>query len=257
VPRRIKAKLARQKPEVVIQYLADLEKQQHAPYDLGRDPKLRVQWWELGGSIAERSPLASVPTSPDEFPDFVGAVIESFKHSVEHQNAWELLWNRSISRPERAVQALFRSCAIHYCRANDLCLTGESNAGRGPVDFAFSQGWAARAIIEMKLMRNSAFWDGILAQTTEYAISEEVKVAYFVAIAYTAEELTLARLEKIRRAAKLATDQSGVEVRPIIIDASRKESASDLQAPKELRDELHGRSSPSDADDLDDESTAA
>ncbi|PPA59779.1 hypothetical protein BAW75_15215 [Micromonospora chalcea] len=242
VGRREKAKLARQNPEVVLSYLKVLEHEEHSAYPVDDDPKLRTQWWELGAKIAHRSPLSRVPQARDEFPDFVKDVIESFRHGVEHQDEWQIFWHQGVALAEKKVQALFRSCAKHYCKANDISLTGEANAGRGPVDFHFAQGWVARALVEMKLMSNSKFWDGILAQTPQYAISEEVQVAFFVAIAYTDDEMAESHINKIHKAARIASDRHNIDVRPVVIDARKKDSASKIKPPQDMRDELHGPS---------------
>ncbi|MGX4656835.1 hypothetical protein ACWCHM_24420 [Micromonospora sp. SCSIO 07396] len=240
VDRWEKAKLARQNPEVVASYLTSLEQEEHSPYPVDRDPALRTRWWELGGQMASRSPLSYVAQTPPDFPQFAEAIIQAFRHGIEHQDEWQMLWYQGVALPEKKVQALFRSCAKHYCKANDISITGEANAGRGPVDFHFSQGWNARTVVEMKLMSNSKFWDGILAQTPQYAISEGVDVAFFVAIAYTDEEMMESQINKINKAARIATEHYKVEIRPIVIDARNKASASKLRPSQELRDHLHG-----------------
>jgi hypothetical protein len=239
VPRRVKAKLARQNPDIVASYLASLEQEAHEPYPVDKDPKLLTRWWELGARIAGRAQLSYIPNNHGEFPDFVEAIIQTFRHGIEHQGEWENLWYRGVSMPERKVQALFRSCARHYCKANDISITGEANAGRGPVDFHFAQGWIARAVVEMKLMSNSKFWDSILDHTPRYAISEEVHVAFFVAIAYTDAEMSESRIHKVHKAARIASEHYKVEVRPIVIDARPKVSTSKIRPPQEMRDELH------------------
>ncbi|HEU0240064.1 MAG TPA: hypothetical protein VFR11_12430 [Micromonosporaceae bacterium] len=245
VDRMEKARLARRNPEVVAAYLEHVEQQPREPYDLVNDPKMRVRWWPEGGDIAKRSPLGFVPTRPDEFPKFVESMITAFQHGIEQQDCWKLLWEstgRSVD--EKKAQALFRSTMIHYCRANDIDLTGESDAGRGPVDFKFSQGWCARALVEIKLMRNSKFWDGILAQEPQYLISEEVRMGYFVAMAYDDDEMDPLRVDKVHRAAAVASKHnSDIEVRPMVIDARQKNSASDLKPSQEMRDEIHRRNS--------------
>ncbi|GIG89217.1 hypothetical protein [Plantactinospora endophytica] len=242
VDSREKAKMARQNPAIVASYLKDLEHTEHEPYPVDKDPKLRTRWWEMGGKIAERSPLSYVPKDHSEFPEFVAEVIQSFRHGIEHQDEWQMLWHLGVSLPEKKVQALFRSCAKHYCKANDISMTGEANAGRGPVDFHFAAGWVARTVVEMKLMSNSKFWDGILAQTPQYAMSEDVHVAFFVAIAYTDDEMTESQTNKIGQAARIASDRYNVEIRPIVVDARPKQSASKMKPPQDLRDELHGES---------------
>ncbi|MDQ7906848.1 hypothetical protein RB614_20240 [Phytohabitans sp. ZYX-F-186] len=238
VDRRQKAKMARQNPDIVAKYLLKEEEQEHRPYPVDTDPKMRIRWWELGGEMATRSPLAFVATEPAEFPTFVKAVLAAFQHGIEHQGDWQMLWYRNIALPERKVQLLFRSSATHYCRANEIDISGEANAGRGPVDFKFSQGWSARAVVEIKLMNNTKFWHGLLEQTPQYAISEEVKVAFFVAIGYTDEEMSAENAEMVERAAKLVARDKGIEVIPIVVDARRKDSASKLKADKAVLDEL-------------------
>jgi len=239
VDRWEKAKLARQNPQIVAEYLKSLEHEDHEPYDVDRDRGMRTTWWEKGGEIAAKATTSFVPSDLSEFPQFVGTIIDIFKHGVEHQDEWQQLWHRGISMPEKKVQSVFRSCAKHYCQANDVALIGEANAGRGPVDFEFARGWRARSVVEMKLVSNTKFWDGILAQTPQYAISADVNVVYFVAIAYTDEEMADSVTTKVIRAAKLASDRHEVDVRSIIIDARPKQSASRLKPSQELRDELH------------------
>jgi hypothetical protein len=46
-------------------------------------------------------------------------------------------------------------------------------------------------------------------------------------------------INKVERAAKIATARHGVDVRAVVIDARPKDSASKLKSPKEARDELH------------------
>jgi hypothetical protein len=234
------ARMARQNPDVVARYLSKMEEIIHQPYAVDDDPKYLLRWYQNGRKVAARSPLSFLPDSPDDFPKFVQAVLDAFAHHVEFQNGWELLWEGTRPVSERKVQRLFQGAAVHYCRANDVDLSPESNAGRGPVDFKFSKAWQARALVEMKLMSNSHFWDGILEQTKEYALAEEIKVVYFVAVAYEDNELKTERTEKIARAASMVGQRyPKVEVRPLIIDARPKESASNLRADKDTRDELH------------------
>ena len=62
----------------------------------------------------------------------------------------------------------------------------------------------------MKLMRNSKFWDGILAQVPQYAKSEEVTTAYFVAVAYIDTDMSQERVNKVERAAALASTNNSI-----------------------------------------------
>jgi hypothetical protein len=242
VPARVKARLARLNPNVVVSYLRKLEETEHEPYPVKDDPAFIVNWYEAGAGMTIKTPLSDVPSSIDGFPRFIQTVVEAFRHNIEDQDGWQLLWYHERALTEKRVQALFRGCVTHYCHANNIALAGESNAGRGPVDFKFSQGWNAQALVEIKLMRNHKFWDGILAQVPAYARAEGVNCSVIVAVAFTDAEMEPARIEKIHRAAEIASTNNGIKLTPIIIDARPKESASKLDAPADDLDELRGRS---------------
>jgi hypothetical protein len=238
VPRRVKARLARRNVSIVEDYLHSLEAVKHDPYPVNSDPGMLLNWYDAGAGMVERNTDLRPPADPAQFKDFAIKLIELFKHSIQDQGDWELLWVNGVPRKERVAQKLFQSVVVHYCRANNIDLSSEPNAGRGPVDFKFSNGWTARALVEMKLMRNTKFWDGILAQVPQYARSEEIRAAFFVAIAYADHELTPERERKISRAAALASERNSIEVIPIIIDARRPTSSSKLRATDEERQAL-------------------
>ncbi|GAA1589768.1 hypothetical protein [Actinoplanes couchii] len=239
VDRREKAKLARQNPAIVAEYLTSLEHEDHPPYDVDKDPKLRTSWWERGGAIAATATTSFVPEDPAQFPDFVGTVIDVFKRGIEREGEWQQLWHNNFAYPEKKVQMVFRACVKHYCKANDVAIAGEANAGRGPVDFEFARGWMARSVVELKLVSNTRFWDGILAQTPEYAMAADVNIAYFVAVAFTDAEMADSFTAKVAKAARIASELHNVEVRAVIVDARQRPSASKLKPPQEVRDELH------------------
>jgi hypothetical protein len=239
VDRREKAKLARQNPGIVAEYLTSLEHEEHQPYDVDQDPKLRTSWQERGGAIAAKATTSFVPEQQSEFPDFVGTLVDVFKRGIEREGEWRQLWHGPFSYAEKKVQMVFRACVKHYCKANDVAVAGEANAGRGPVDFEFARGWIARSVLEMKLISNSKFWDGILAQTPEYALAADVPVAYFVAVAFTDAEMADSLTNKVQRAARIASERHNVEVRAVVVDARPQPSASKLKPAQEDRDMLH------------------
>lgn len=233
VPAHIKARLARQRPDVAIRYLRALEASPKRPYDLDRDPDLRTRWYEGGRDLANSSPLSFVPREPDGFPAFIEAVIASFSHGLEESDAWRLLWYGTRPRGEKYVHYLFRSTVLHYCRANQIVLSGESNAGRGPVDFKFVANWSAQALVEIKLTSNSHFWDGLQQQTIQYLESEEVKLGYFVAVGFHDQDFDENRINRLRQVAERRSDETGKDVRFAMIDARPKKSASKLKTEKE------------------------
>lgn len=228
VPAKLRARLARERPEVLRAYLHAKEESDKKPYDFEGDPLWLVTPYEEGQELAERSPLSFIPSQRAEFDRFVRTVIESFKHSIEDSDAWRLLWVQNRFRNEASVQQLFKSTVIHYCRANGIDLSAESNAGRGPVDFKFAQSLNARALIEVKLASNTKFWDGLTRQTVQYLKSEEIDTGYFVYVIHHSKHDDPELRKRARDLAEEASKESGRTIHVVEIDARPKKSASKL-----------------------------
>lgn len=237
VTKRQKAKLARENPDVVALYLRELEEGPIEPYPIAEDPKLLVTWYEQGKQWMRDAGREYRQLEEKDFEKFTDALVEAFVHGVEF-DSWRLLWANGRPLEERASQALFRSVVVHYCKANDVDLTGESDAGRGPVDFKFSRGWSGRALLEVKLVKNSKFWDGILAQQPTYQLAEEVRRGYFLAVAFTDKENDEKIKKKLEDAGKIVAERYGISINIVVVDARPKVSGSKTRS-QELADELH------------------
>jgi hypothetical protein len=178
-----------------------------------------------------------MPSGQSDIPRFVGGLIDNFAYCIENKGVHEALWYKGAGREETMVQYLFYAMVLMFCRQNNIDITPESNAGRGPVDFKFSQGWTDRVLVELKLVRNKAFWDGIMKQVPTYARAEEIHSAFFVAIAYTDDEIDSASHSMVEAAAALASEKNGIEIKPLIVDARRRVSASkERMSPEERAD---------------------
>jgi hypothetical protein len=243
-PRQYKARLARANIEIVKRFFKSLEEERHEAYPVEEDPKGLTNPQESRSSIYARFPGTFIPSGPEEFANWVQSLIHAYSHSIEQQDAWKLLWYKAHGREEAVAQRLFRLMVVPFCRFHNVDVTPESNAGRGPVDFKFSQGWKARAIVELKLVRNTDFWNGIIKQVPAYAKAEEVKSAFVVGIAYTDEEMQESSIAVVKKAAKLASERNSITIDPVIIDARVKPSASKLRMTKPERDELHAETDP-------------
>ncbi|MEU3568708.1 hypothetical protein AB0E96_09810 [Kitasatospora sp. NPDC036755] len=229
VPAALKAQMARQNPELVKDFMRVCESREKSPYDIVNDPLLRTTTYELGMSLAHENPLAFTPTKAEEFQRFIESLVEAYGHGIEQSDGWRLLWDKDRFRPESACQSLFRFAASHYCRAHKIDITSEANAGRGPVDFKFVQSWSSRALIEMKLASNTGFWHGLTKQTVQYLKSEEIKHGIFVCIGYENKHFDPKFLGEVRLLAARTSEEYGVEIKPMFIDARPKQSASKLR----------------------------
>lgn len=221
-------RLARERPNIVSDYIRNMVKHPKPAYDLPKDNQFLYQWWEKGNSIAAEY-TTPPPQTVSDFNAFILSITNEYKNSIEQQGGWVMLNNDDgTPRKERAAQALFRSSLIHYCRANNIDITGEANAGRGPVDFKFSQGWTKRAVVEVKRANNTKFWHGLNIQTPQYMDSEEVDYGIFVVIMQRNADFRDKRETDIIQVAKEVSQRTGKTIDTLIVDARKKESASKI-----------------------------
>jgi hypothetical protein len=233
-PRYLKAQIARQSFGLVDEYFTKLEHERHDAYPIIDDPRRRLNPSQTRADLLADFPAVAIPQDQSEVPSFVAGLVTNFAYCIEHKGIWRSLWYKNKGLSEANAQRLFYLTAINFCRQNGIAVTPESNAGRGPVDFTFAKNWKDRALVELKLVRNTGFWDGIMKQVPTYAKAEEIHSAFFVGIAYTDVEMSTASREKVERAAALASEKSKIQITPLIIDARWKVSASrDRMTPDE------------------------
>lgn len=217
--------LARRRPEFVREYISHVEQSPPRPYDLDRDPDFLYRWDPLTKAYVADRGLEFAITTNEQFQAAIDAIIAEFKHFVEQNGGWELLKNDDgTPKHERAGQRLLLGIVGGTCRRNNIDVSPEPNIGRGAVDFKFAIGVALRTLLEVKLVRNTKFWDGLIRQLPAYMEAERVRDGYFVAVAFNDEEMTKAADYRLRLNAANADGQ--FNIRFIIVDARRPLSAS-------------------------------
>ena len=190
VQKRVIVGFARRHPEIRERYLREVERRLPQPYDFERDRFGLAQWYNPTLQYSQSNHLSLVVTSRADFLGVIDTMLDAFANFVENNRGWELLWLDDQSpRDERAAQLLFLGIVMHYCRANDIDISPETNIGRGPVDFKVARGFALRAALEMKLVRNGKFWNGLERQLPTYMTAEAIDVGYFIAIAFTEKDI--------------------------------------------------------------------
>jgi len=229
VPKKEIVKLALQNPEARERYIAHREAEGSDPYDFVIDPRGFIKWYESTKEWGrQNNPEISFSTE-EEFLRFIHESIFLFKNYVENQGGWSLIWNENETpKREDASQRLFLGIVSQICAANNVDISREVNVGRGHVDFKVSSGFHRRALIEVKLAKNTKFWDGLEAQLPTYLKAEQVKTGWFVVIVYTDKDID--RISKIEERVEILNDRLPYDIRPIIIDArSHPPSASTLK----------------------------
>jgi len=208
VPKHDIIELAKNHPEFLEAYMTNVEHRRAKPYNLKKDKKGVIRWYDATATHCRANARSFDIISNASFFEIVAAMIDEFQHYVERNAGWRLLWNDGgTSKGEKASQLLLLGIIKHYCRANDIDISPEANIGRGPVDFKVSQGYRLRALIEVKLARNTRYWHGITNQLPEYLKAERIKCGYFlVVILSDADERRAMRIErKVSQLAKSMT----------------------------------------------------
>jgi hypothetical protein len=220
--------LARRHPEVLNRYLNKVEERPARPYNFERDEQGLVNWYKASGNYVQNHPLSFELAKETDFYQVVEKMVDEYKHFVEENAGWRLLWNDDgKNKSEKAAQLLFLGIVKHYCRANDIDISPEPNIGRGPVDFKASKGYIFRALIELKLARNSKFWSGLSKQLPTYLKAESINVGHFVVIAYSDNDLK--RITNIRSEVKKVNQSGNYNLKAFVVDARpEKPSASKL-----------------------------
>jgi hypothetical protein len=170
------------------QVLALLREVTPESYDLKSDPNGEVFWTKLLERIAAEFPidLAAFQRRPlliAEAKDVVNKILTQFKDLVENKGLWKELWDDSgRPRKEKAAQRLLFAVAYSYCKANNLDLTPEADAGNGPVDFKVSQGFDRKIVIEIKLSTNGKALHGYERQLEIYKKADDTDIGIFVLV---------------------------------------------------------------------------
>lgn len=170
-----------------LQGLLDAYRKSRArPYNFKADPHGQVIWYAAAREAVVEHPLRLLlPADPsaDDVLGLVRTIGHHFKDLVEQHKWWSLLYNPD-GRPKReeAAQLLFYGAADLYCGANDIDVSREANAGRGPVDFKFSRGYRARAIAEAKLTTNPRLLHAYEKQVEAYSQAEHTTRAILLVV---------------------------------------------------------------------------
>jgi hypothetical protein len=178
----------------------------------------------LSGDRAKFRGMLTAPVVKDaaSLLKTVTDVVEQFQKLVEDNNMWELLWNGTAPRHERASQLLFFAVANVMCAVNSVDISPETNSGGGPVDFKFSSGFHERVLVELKLSTGSVI-HGYKTQLEIYKRAAGTSAAIFVVMDIGKMGRKLSAIQKLKREAEARGEQTS---KIIVIDARRQRSAS-------------------------------
>jgi len=228
LPKAQIVQIARRHSEWRDGYVAYQESRHARPYNVKKDKKGFVKWYDASKSFVAANPVRFAINDEDSFLGAVNTMVGEFRHFVEENAGYRLLWNdNGTSKSEKAAQLLFLGVVKHYCQANNIDVSPEPNIGRGPVDFKVAIGFGLRALLELKLARNTKFWNNARKQLPTYLRAERIANGFFVVITFT--EGDEKRVRGIKSAVTSAARETNCRIATVVVDASSdKPSASKL-----------------------------
>ena len=196
-------------------------------YNYLEDQSGEANWLPLAQEFASKNPLnlefPNQSQNLDSLKKIVDIIINKFGHLIEYNGLNQFLFdNNKKPKPERAAQLLFYAIANIYCEANNLAISRESNAGRGPVDFKIANG-KINIVVDLKLSSNTRLKHAYTSQIPIYQKSESSFHAIILVLKVKERNVPLDKLLAIKK-----IDQRKSKKTPEIIcfDATIKPSAS-------------------------------
>lgn len=211
-------------------FMSILETLRHAspkPYDFENDPDGHFAWLSVKDRVSKEYPLEIKIESQnaDSMMKFVQMVVEQFKWLIEERGLSRLLWKKpnETRAHEEVVQRLFFAVADSYAKANNIDITPEADIGRGAVDFKFSSGYNAKALVELKFSDHGYVVSGYENQLEIYKSAERTSRGFYVIIdvghiGTKAEQILELKNNYIK--------ENGIASELVIIDGAVKPSAS-------------------------------
>ena len=214
-------------PELLIDLINQYRNKPSVKYDFNLDPYGELKWHDEAQTFTKLFPLDLIRyryVTPQNVVEVVGKICEQYRILVENKGLNESLYYNNKLLKEKYPQRLFYAVADCYCKANNLDLSPEPNAGRGSVDFKISHGYKGKVIVELKYSKNDII-GGYQKQLKAYNDAEEAYSSYYLIIQVTKTSRNIKKLQKIQE--KDINDNKQVpEI--IIVDGRRKPSASKL-----------------------------
>lgn len=217
-------RIARDNPDWVLEYEEIKEREGFKPYNLELDPKGKYLWSSKEvQKFTEQNPIKC--EREEELSQCITDMCYSFKNFVENEGGYKLLWNKERPKSESAAQLLLYGITKAHCMHLDIDISKECNAGSGPVDFKYSQGYKKRVLLETKLVSNSKYWNGLTKQLPKYMDAEGIENGIYMIIAFNSNEFN--KCNELKQKIKELDFAYSIEI--IVIDASNdKISASKL-----------------------------
>jgi hypothetical protein len=160
----------------------------------------------------------------EDLKEVVNELLNQFKDLLENKGLWKQLWDyEGKPRKEKAAQSLFFAIAYAYCKANNIDLTPEADAGNGPVDFKLSHGFDSKIVVEVKLSTNSHLVHDYKKQLEIYKRADDTDEGIFLLVDVGRIGNKYTEVQRVRRD---FLEKHGKASEIWYVDGTQKESAS-------------------------------
>lgn len=212
-------------PDLLKDLLDAYSKSKPNYYNFNEDKTGEVIWYRTAQKVLADKPLElalNKEPSLDDVYKIVEKICLHFKELIENNGLSKLLYDDKDKRKhESAAQLLFFGIACAYCYANNLDLSPEADAGRGPVDFKISMGASIKVLVEVKLTSNNQLTHGYEKQLPIYQKAEKSQRGIYLVL-YN-EGITKSRWKKFN---DLVQNKKLNNLEVIVVNAIPKASAS-------------------------------
>lgn len=181
------------------------------PYNLEIDRKNIYRNEKKASEFIIANPLNLSASNEQEFVNFLELIVQQCKMLIEEQEGYKLLWDafnqlsdlsdEYCPRSESDAQNLFAEIILGYCETNNISIFKESEVCKKVIGFTFTSGYKNRAVIKLTLARNIPLKQDSLEKFLLDVIIKDTNHNYYLAIAYTAQELE--HLEKVLKKIEL------------------------------------------------------
>jgi hypothetical protein len=208
-------------PKIASEIIETFKKKSNL-YDFENDPNGDFIWKEIAEDSISKYPLK---LDKNKTPlEIVNDICNKFQDMIENNGLWKFFHNHDgTHKNETFSQLLFFAIAHSYCEANNLDLSPESDAGRGPVDFKISQGFNDKINVEIKLSTNRLL-HGFQTQLPIYDKAEKTNKSIFLII-----QLYEKHDNQIKKVFDYKKDKETIDNKLpniIVVDATKRKSAS-------------------------------
>ena len=209
-------------PSLAKELIGLIKEKVDSSYDFNEDPTGKLIWQDLAEISTAKNPISINPKMPPF--DIVKIICNKYQDLIENNGLYKFFHNSDGTHKNEAfAQMLFFAIAESYCQANNLDLSPESDAGRGPVDFKVSGGADSKVNVELKLSTNRLL-HGYQTQLPIYNKAEKAVHSIFLIILLYGDDMK--KVKKVFEY-KNRNEKAGKKLPEIVVvDATMKKSAS-------------------------------